>query len=158
MALTPLVAAALALTVPTAPAWQWPLRPQPAVVQRFEVGPSPWSPGHRGTDLAAAPGAAVRSPAAGVVRFAGVVAGKPVVSVDLGGGLTSSFEPVVGTLRPGTAVAAGQVVGRLSALPGHCAPASCLHWGVRRDGAYVDPLALLSGRRPIVLKPLGAVR
>ncbi|MFD2025564.1 peptidoglycan DD-metalloendopeptidase family protein [Promicromonospora aerolata] len=34
----------------------------------------------------------------------------------------------------------------------HCAPRSCLHWGVRRGERYIDPLSLLY-RPPIVLLP-----
>ena len=121
----------------------------------FEIGPAPWSPGHRGVDLSAGPGAAVRAPAAGRVSFAGSVAGRPVLSLDHGAGLVSSFEPVRASAPVGTVVAAGQVVGRLAGGPGHCSPAVCLHWGVRSAGRYVDPLLLLAAfRGPVVLLPL----
>ena len=60
----------------------------------------------------------------------------------------------------GTRVAAGSVVGTVQgpadggAVASHCA-ATCVHWGVRRGQRYVDPLALLGERPPIVLLPLG---
>ena len=49
----------------------WPLRPAPRVVRRFAVGPHPWSPGHRGVDLAGSAGQAVLAAGAGVVTFTG---------------------------------------------------------------------------------------
>ena len=135
--------------------WRWPVGPRHQVLQRFDVGPFRWSAGHRGVDLAAAPGSTVLAPAAGTVRFAGVVAGRPVLSIDHGR-LVSTYEPVISTLRAGDAVSAGDVIGRLSPLPGHCSPAACLHWGVRRGETYLDPLGLLGlVIRPIILKPLG---
>jgi murein DD-endopeptidase MepM/ murein hydrolase activator NlpD len=136
--------------------WGWPLSPPPAVLHRFEVGPQPWSPGHRGVDLAATAGRPVLAPADGVVAFAGVVAGRGVLVVDHPGGLRSSFEPVSGWLPAGSAVRRGDRVALLGP-PGlsHCAPAACLHWGVRRGEQYLDPLALLGLLPPIVLLPLG---
>src|SRR3954447_4292096 len=137
--------------------WSWPLAPVSRVVRGFRVGPSPWSPGHRGVDLAARAGggAEIRAPANGIVRFAGVVAGRPVLSIDHGRGLISSFEPVISGLHRGQLVQQDDVVGRLSAGPTHCSPASCLHWGVRRNGQYIDPLLLVpGGRGPPVLLPL----
>ena len=86
--------------------WAWPLTPLPQVVRRFAVGPAPWSPGHRGVDLAPKSEslATVRAPANGVVHFAGMLAGRPVLSIAHGDGLISSFEPVVSTLRRGQVV------------------------------------------------------
>ncbi|MCC3297112.1 murein hydrolase activator EnvC family protein [Arthrobacter caoxuetaonis] len=146
-------------------AWQWPVTPQPDVVRGFDKPAQRWLAGHRGVDLAAAGGTAVRSPAGGTVRFAGHVVDRPVLTVDHGGGLVSSFEPVASTLSPGEAVAAGQTVGLLDVRPPaldppgtkqpHC-PGSCLHWGVRLDGEYVDPLRFILDRRPSILLPLPA--
>jgi hypothetical protein len=45
-------------------------------------------------------------------------------------------------------------VSRTGAGLSHCAPRTCLHWGVRLGSRYVDPLTLL-GRGPPVLLPLG---
>lgn len=137
--------------------WAWPLQPRPAIVREFVVGPQPWSPGHRGVDLAGARGQPVVAPLAGTISFAGVVAGTPVVSIDHGDGLVSSFEPVRVRVHRGQAVGAGAVLGELlGAGPGsHCLPGVCLHWGVRREGAYIDPLALLGAESgPAVLLPL----
>jgi murein DD-endopeptidase MepM/ murein hydrolase activator NlpD len=134
--------------------WHWPIDPVPVVLHRFEIGPQRWSAGHRGVDLAASPGTLIRAPADGVVSFAGMVAGRPVISIHHGGTLISSIEPVPATAHPGQQVSAGDVVGRLSPIPGHCMPSACLHWGVRAAGRYIDPLSLV-GRSigPIVLLP-----
>lgn len=139
--------------------WRWPLAPAPRVLRRFDVGPFPWSPGHRGVDLGpsgAAEGAAVLSAGPGVVRFAGRVAGRGVVSVDHGSGIRTTYEPVTAAVRAGDVVAAGQPLGTLAA--GHCTPTACLHWGALFADRYVDPLTLLRPREPPVLLPVPAAR
>lgn len=142
---------------PAAPAprgWAWPLDPKPAVVRAFDPPSRPWLSGHRGVDLAAAAGSKVRSPAAGTVVFSGWVVDRPVVTVDHGDGRRSSFEPVAGSVDVGAAVARDAPLGTLApSATGHCAPADCLHWGVREGGEYVDPLAFIEDRRPSVLLP-----
>jgi murein DD-endopeptidase MepM/ murein hydrolase activator NlpD len=79
----------------------------------------------------------------GVVVFAGMVAGRPVVSVDHADGLRTTYEPVQPTVAAGQIVARGSALGTL--LAGHegCPAAACLHWGLRRGETYLDPLALL---------------
>src|SRR5512141_2213169 len=82
--------------------WSWPLSPRPAVLRVFDPPDRPWLSGHRGVDLQTAyDGAPVTSPAAGTVAFVGFVVDRPVVTIDHGNGLRSSFEPVESTLRPG---------------------------------------------------------
>jgi murein DD-endopeptidase MepM/ murein hydrolase activator NlpD len=135
------------------PSWGWPLSPRPAVVRPFDPPPEPWLSGHRGVDLqAVADGVPVTSPADGVVAFVGVVVDRPVITVDHGGGLRSSFEPVRSRLHQGDPVRKGQEIGVLE--PGHCGQLPCVHWGVRRGEEYVDPLAFVMDLRPSVLLPL----
>lgn len=138
----------------------WPLRPPPALgsIARGFDAPSPdWNPGHRGVDLAGAAGQPVYAAGAGTVVFAGVLAGRPVVSLAHPGGLHTSYEPVRAAVRAGQHVTAATVLGEL--MPGHagCPAAACLHWGAMwgpASGArYVDPLGLLSST-PVRLKPL----
>ncbi len=121
-------------------------RRAPTVVRGFEPPPHPWSPGHRGVDLAALPGAPVRAVASGRVVFAGTVAGRGVLSVELPGtGPPASrytYQPVRPRVRPGDLVAAGTTVASLAAGPFHCRTA-CLHWGLLRGRRYLDPLGLL---------------
>ena len=132
-------------TVAPGAAYAWPLGPPvPAVERPFAAPAHPYGPGHRGVDLAGAPGAPVLATAAGVVVFAGLLAGRGVVSVQHPDGLRTTYEPVAATVRAGATVARGDALGVLR--PGHtgCA-ATCLHWGVRRDRTtYVDPLRLLA--------------
>jgi murein DD-endopeptidase MepM/ murein hydrolase activator NlpD len=132
--------------------WSAPL-PELAVTRPFDVLPSRYTAGHRGVDLAGAPGTPVLAAGDGVVVFAGMVAGRPVVSVDHAGGLRTTYEPVGPSVGAGQAVARGSPVGTL--LAGHpgCTAAACLHWGLRRGEDYLDPLALLSVPR-VRLLPL----
>jgi murein DD-endopeptidase MepM/ murein hydrolase activator NlpD len=145
--------AGVSQTVPAVPAYRWPLDGVPRVVRSFDPPPQRWLPGHRGVDLAARPGVTVYAAGPGVVRFAGVIAGQGVVSVEHRGGLRTTYEPVVPTVRAGEAVAAGDAVGRLAAGHPGCAEPACLHWGLRRGGEYLDPLALL-GLGHVRLLPL----
>ncbi|MDO8307353.1 MAG: peptidoglycan DD-metalloendopeptidase family protein [Actinomycetota bacterium] len=149
------VAAAVSLGGPGPAAW--PVEPA-GVVRPFDPPAATWLAGHRGLDLAAAPAAPVRAMLAGTVRFAGEVAGKPVVVVSHPSGLRSTYEPVLASVRVGTDVATGQQIGRLAVSGGHCGGlVGCLHVGLRAGDTYLDPLRLL--RPPsIVLKPVGAPR
>jgi len=109
--------------------------------------------GHRGVDLeASADGVSVTSPADGTISFVGVVVDRPVITVDHGDGLRSSFEPVQSPLAAGDTVAKGDVIGTV--LSGHCGPGPCVHWGVRLGEDYVDPLEFVLDLRPSVLLPL----
>ena len=86
-----------------------------------------------------------------------MLAGRPVLTIDHGNGLVSSFEPALSSLHPGTVVRRGDVVATVAPGENHCAPQTCLHWGVRRNGRYLDPLTLLAIRHgPAVLLPLGS--
>jgi murein DD-endopeptidase MepM/ murein hydrolase activator NlpD len=129
--------------VRASPTWSWPLPGTPQVTRPFQPPPSPYGAGHRGVDLAGAPGSPVLAAGAGVVAFAGMVAGRPVVSIDSPGGLRTTYEPVDPSMAAGQAVARGSPIGTLR--PGHagCPAAACLHWGLRRGGTYLDPLVLL---------------
>ncbi|WP_434992796.1 murein hydrolase activator EnvC family protein [Arthrobacter sp. Ld5] len=149
---------------PFVPEWSWPLTPAPEVLRPFEKPPQKWERGHRGVDLSAGAGPVrVLSPADGVVSFAGTVVDRGVLSIDHGDGRISSFEPVSTGLSRGDRVGRGQEVAVLDAsrdrrrvdgpARAHCGR-PCLHWGVREDGEYVDPLSLVTDRRPSVLLPL----
>lgn len=125
----------------------WPLPGFPAVLRPFDAPSQPYGPGHRGVDLGGVADSPVLAAGAGVVVFAGMVAGRPVVSIDHANGLRTTYEPVVASVRAGATVARGSEIGRLQ--PGHegCAAAACLHWGVRRGDEYLDPLRLLTPGR-----------
>jgi murein DD-endopeptidase MepM/ murein hydrolase activator NlpD len=145
------------------PRWSWPVTPRPAVVRRFSPPPQPWLSGHRGVDLDAPGGTEVLSPADGVISFVGWVVDRPVLAIAHADGRRSSLEPVTTTLEEGAVVRKGEAVGRLDLDPAeaggaparvHCAPAACLHWGVREGVTYVDPLQFILDLRPSVLLPL----
>jgi murein DD-endopeptidase MepM/ murein hydrolase activator NlpD len=138
---------------PAQPGWQWPLRPVPdRVVRDFDPPAQPWLAGNRGVDLAGRPGEPVRSAGAGVVSFAGLIADVGVVSVT-SGALRTTYEPLRVHVHTGQRVAAGTVLGKLALAGSHCLPAACLHWGLLRGRAYLDPLALL-GLEQVRLLPL----
>ncbi len=155
------LAAVLLLPATAAPAdtaprasWEWPLSPRPAVLRAYDPPDKPWMSGHRGVDLGEThDGVPVTSPESGTVSFVGVVVDRPVITIDHGGGLRSSFEPVESQLTAGTVVAKGETIGTLQ--PGHCAANACVHWGVRRGDAYVNPLEFVTDLRPSILLPLG---
>jgi murein DD-endopeptidase MepM/ murein hydrolase activator NlpD len=113
------------------------------VLRAFDAPENPFGPGHRGIDVAAPVGTDVLAPASGVVSFAGSVAGGLFVTIDHGGGLRSTSSWVSELLvREGEVVAAGQPVARSGGgHPGGTLPH--VHFGVRLDGAYVDPLEYL---------------
>ncbi|KUM68016.1 M23 family metallopeptidase [Streptomyces curacoi] len=144
-----------AMSAPSAPAPDpavpaigraWPVGVRPPILRGWEPPATPYARGHRGVDLAAPPGTPVRAVAAGRVSFAGRVAGKGVVSVELTGTgdppLRTTYEPVRASVRKGDEVAAGEVVGTVESTGAHCT-AACVHWGLRRGETYMDPLSLL---------------
>lgn len=149
----PLVIAPAPRAIAPAPGWDWPL-PLPHHVERgFDPPPQPWLPGHRGVDLTGSVGESVLAAGAGVVSFAGRVARIPVISIRHAGGLLTTYQPVRSRLSAGEPVRLGQAIGRLVETGSHCAPAACLHWGLRRGVDYLDPLALLH-LNPVRLLPL----
>ncbi|KAF3467740.1 M23 family metallopeptidase [Streptomyces sp. Tu 3180] len=141
----------------------WPVGARPRVLRGWEPPATVYGRGHRGVDLAAAPGTPVRAVAAGRVSFAGRVAGRGVVSVELTGTgdppLRTTHEPVRASVDEGEEVAAGEVIGAVEPAGSHCT-APCVHWGLLRDDVYLDPLILLPpwllrGGPPRLLPVLG---
>lgn len=127
------------------------------VLRRFEPPSEPWAVGHRGTDLAAVRGDPVRSAADGVVAFVGVVARERWLSVDHPDGVRTSYGPLDEVaVRAGSTVRRGDVIATVDA--GHH-PLGALHWGARRRGTYIDPLALLEATtwRPALVDAGGTV-
>jgi murein DD-endopeptidase MepM/ murein hydrolase activator NlpD len=123
------------------------------VVRPFDAPATPYGPGHRGVDLAVHRGQVVRTAAAGIVTFAGSVAGRGVVVVAHADGVRTEYEPVRAAVRAGAVLAADAVVGRVDGTHGSCAPGRCLHWGARRGAEYFDPLLLLARLGRVRLLP-----
>ncbi|MER6091583.1 M23 family metallopeptidase [Streptomyces bluensis] len=142
----------------------WPVGQRPLVLRGWEPPATAYGRGHRGVDLTAATDAPVRAVAPGRVSFAGRVAGRGVVSVELTGTgdppLRTTYEPVRASVKRGDEVGAGDVLGILEPGASHC-PSSCLHWGLLRADAYLDPLSLLPpwllARGPSRLLPVAGV-
>jgi len=137
-----------------APGWVWPLDGSHAVSRVFDPGPTPYAPGHRGADLTGAPGDPVRAAGDGRVSYAGLLAGRGVVVVEHGA-LRTTYEPVTPVVHVGLAVAAGQQIATLDAGHEGCPVLACLHWGLRRGEAYLDPVRLVEGG-PVRLLPRDA--
>ncbi|MBK1786749.1 M23 family metallopeptidase [Prauserella cavernicola] len=136
----------------TEPRFGWPLSPAPSVARPFDPPEQPYGPGHRGVDLAAAPGQDVLAAGAGYVVFAGRLAGRGVVSVEHDGGLRTTYEPLEPVVSAGDQVSQGQVVGTVVEGHADCPGAACLHWGVRRGEDYLNPLRLVASTT-LRLKP-----
>lgn len=126
--------------------WSWPL--VGPVIRDFDKPENDYSEGHRGIDIGALPGRAVRSPVDAVVWFAGRVAGKDVVSLDTADGSIVSMEPVEASVVRGDVVRRGTPIGVVSGLHDGM---NALHVGVRVDGVYVDPRRFLGSPPKIVV-------
>ncbi len=133
---------------PTTPGWTGRCGRDQRLWRGFDA-PSPnWHRGHRGVDLAGVPGQPAYAAGAGTVVFAGELAGRPVVSVAHPGGLRTSYEPVVPSVRPGQLVAAGTALGELAAGHQGCPAPACLHWGAMWGPAPTPTTSIRSGCWP----------
>jgi hypothetical protein len=149
----------LALAAPArATVWRRPVAG--AVLRSFAYGPDPFRRGwHRGVDLAAAPGSAVRAACSGTVATARPVAGAQGVVTLLCGRWRVTHLPLVAiAVRPGAHVHAGARLGLLGTSSAHAG----LHLGVRRAGdrfGYVNPMRFLPAAQeppappPILMAP-----
>ena len=102
--------------------------------------------------MAASAGDAVYAPQRGRVTFASLIVDRPVLVIDHGSGFKTSIEPVSAEVAVGDWVEAGAKVGQV-ATGAHCS-GRCIHWGVRLDGEYIDPVLLIRDMRPSILLPL----
>ncbi len=128
------------------------------VVRPFAPPARRYGRGHLGVDLAVPRGAPVHAAASGVVRFAGSVAGRGLVVVVHPDGISTEYEPLRVEVRTGQTVTPTSVLGRVHGThttpdPTRCPPDSCVHWGAKRGGTYLDPLGLLRPLGPVRLLP-----
>ncbi len=101
-----------------------------------------YGPGNRGIEYGTEPGQDVLAVADGVVEFAGPVAGRPVIVIDHGAGLRSSYVHLLeGSVGRGLVVGRGQ---RIAAAD------TAFHLGARRERRYVDPADLIERRCLVV--------
>jgi hypothetical protein len=134
------------------PAWATPAPPlippvDAAIERRFEEPATRFGPGHRGIDYAVPPGAPVRAAAAGTVAFAGRVADTTAVTLTHAGGLATTYTSLGDVLvAEGDSVDEGRWLG--TAGTSHPGGRPGLHFGVRLNDAYVDPLDYLGALDP----------
>ncbi len=134
---------AVAATATTTGHWVWPLSGPVQVLRGFEPPSGPYSAGHRGVDLATTVGETVRAAGSGVVTFAGVIGGTPMVTITHGA-LRTTYQPITPSVELGEPIVAGQAIGAITIAPTHCGLLpSCLHWGLLRGSTYLDPLTLV---------------
>jgi Peptidase family M23 len=148
------VLAVIALAqAPSAAAWTWPV--DGAILRPFVLGDDPYAAGqHRGIDIGASPGTAVRAATDGIVTFAGSVpAGGRAITVRTADGLSVTYLELgtIGVPR-GAAVAEGDTIGTIGS-------ASHVHFGIRETAeaqGYLDPLRFLPSRpeRPAPAEPV----
>lgn len=121
----------------------WPVRGP--VVYPFVAPDTPYGPGHRGIDIAAALATPVHAAAPGRVSFAGRIAEGLYVSVDHPDGVRTTYSWLSAvSVRAGDTVRSGQPIGATG--PGHPGRAPPhLHFGARVGEMYIDPLLLLEG-------------
>lgn len=101
-----------------------------------------YGPGNRGIEYGTELGQDVLAVADGVVEFAGPVAGRPVVVIDHGGGLRSSYVHLVErSVGRGLTVERGQ---RIAAAD------LAFHLGARLNRRYLDPAELIERRCVVV--------
>jgi murein DD-endopeptidase MepM/ murein hydrolase activator NlpD len=125
------------------------------IISVFDPPTSPFGPGHRGVDFPASQGQRVTAVGSGIVSFAGSIAGKPVISIQLsrpvdGSGIPvrTTYEPVTPLVKTGDFVFVGMVIGHVdfsSSNAGHC-QGTCLHLGLKvmakPTPRYLNPVIL----------------
>jgi hypothetical protein len=145
------LSALLVLAVPpAASAWTWPV--DGPVLRPFSFGSDPYAAGqHRGIDIGAPSGTAVRAAAGGVISFAGTVpnGGKTVtIQTSTGYAVTLVHLGSIRVLR-GTTVEEGATVGTVGPSGVPDIPEPYVYLGIRvasDDQGYLDPLLFLPPR------------
>jgi murein DD-endopeptidase MepM/ murein hydrolase activator NlpD len=129
--------------VPEYGTYSWPLRGP--VIRWFEPPPDPYHAGHRGIDIAAPFGTAVKASREGVVAFAGWVGGALFISIDHPDGVRTTYSWLSEVrVHKGQHVARAELIGRSG--HGHPeVPEPHLHFGARVGSDYIDPMLLLEG-------------
>jgi murein DD-endopeptidase MepM/ murein hydrolase activator NlpD len=123
-----------------------PLKFEPRITSRFSrsrLHPVlKYARAHNGVDYGAPTGAPVISVSAGVVSFAGWTGGGGrTVRIKHTSGYESEYlhlSAIAAGIRPGTRVGQGELVGNVGSSG--LATGPHLHYGLRRDGRYVNPI------------------
>ena len=121
--------------------YRWPVRGP--VIRPFVAPADPYAAGHRGIDIGAPVGTAVRAAEGGLVTFAGWIAGSLYVTIEHPDGLRTSYSWLSShDVGRGDRVSRGDVIGRTGR--GHREEARPhLHFSVRAGSTYIDPMLVL---------------
>ena len=138
LGLAVLIAVRLAVwTEGACPGMQLPV--EGSAVQRFE--PIGRYGGHWGIDISAPRGTPVSAADGGIVSFAGVVASNRTVTVGHGGGVKSSYSYLDSLdVAEGDRIERGDVLGWSGVAHG----SEAVHFSIRIDGTYIDPMRMVS--------------
>jgi len=116
----------------------------------YSLPATEYGAGHRGVDLYLEPGEEITSPFDAVVTFAGKVVDRNLITLQSLTGYKASFEVVCTHLSVGEFVLEGEVIGK--ACDGdlnyqiHCE--NCVHFSVRTEHGYLNPLLFLGSIWP----------
>ena len=67
-----------------------------------------------------------------------------VVTIDHGSGITAKYASIKDAkVKAGDKVAAGDIIGSVTSIPGECADQSHLHFEITKDGHSAEPLGTL---------------
>lgn len=129
-------------------AWTLPFSEPFTIRQGFAPPDKPWLSGSRGIWInIATEDPSLRSPCNGTVVFAGMLAGREVLSINCAG-IHSTFEPAISSLRIGEAVHRGQRIGEIAPHKQEDSQTrkGDLHWGAKVSRyRYINPLRMLQG-------------
>jgi len=158
MALVVFVVIAVLVAAPAAKASPWRRPVDGSVLRAFAVGADRFARGqHRGLDLGAPVGAAVRAACGGRVSFAGRVPGGGLTVSVRCGALVATYQHLGEAVpRRGQVVRRGALLGAVGRSGIPRSPRPHLHLGAREaaSGRYVDPLRLIGPATPRALPPL----
>ena len=119
----------------------------------YQLPASEYGAGHRGIDLEMKPGEEIRAPFDGVVSFVGKVVDRKLITLHSLTGYKASFEPICSDWNEGDFVREQEVLGwACPAEPNyqeHCA--NCVHFSVRNENGYLNPLLFVGQLWPSVL-------
>lgn len=119
----------------------------------YQLPANEYGAGHRGIDLEMKPGEEIRAPFDGVVSFVGKVVDRKLITLHSLTGYKASFEPVCSSWSEGDFVREQEVLGwACPAEPDyeqHCA--NCIHFSVRSEKGYLNPLLFVGELWPSVL-------
>lgn len=119
----------------------------------YQLPANEYGAGHRGIDLEVEPNEKIRAPFDGVISFVGQVANRRLITLHSLTGYKVSFEPICSDLVEGEFVREQEVLGwACAAAPDyqwHCQ--NCVHFSVRSEAGYLNPLLFIGQLWPSVL-------